>query len=260
LWQANAAAETVERDLSGGRDVAVYGSSLVILLSGELAKGLHTGQPINESYHPNTLDRYMRNWFHGETDTLTNFIDNHFGGVITPVAALLAIGMIDIDRHEFSRDVPFYLSGLATTNGITLITKAVAKRPRPYNLPGGVPPPHRSEDDPSHQRSFVSGHTSMAFYGAAFFNLRFRRFMRRNWTRDEYDIGRWASPLVSFGWASFVGLSRIHADKHYFTDVLGGAILGIAMAELYYWLAYETEDDPAPDSGKGLRLSVGFTI
>ena len=66
--------------------------------------------------------------------------------------------------------------------------------------------------------------------------------------------------IVSFGWASFVGLSRIHADKHYFTDVLSGAIVGTAMAELYYWLADETTDAHDAADSNGLRLSMRFSF
>ena len=95
--------------------------------------------------------------------------------------------------------------------------------------------------------------------GCSFSNNRFRRYMRRNWTRDEYKVGRWASPAVSFGWATVVGLSRIHADKHYFTDVLAGALVGTALAEIYYHLAYEG----AAESSSGQDLSrrrIGLTL
>ncbi len=84
--------------------------------------------------------------------------------------------------------------------------------------------------------------------------------MRLNWEPDEYRVGRWVSPIVSFGWASFVGLSRIHADKHYFTDVLAGAIVGTAIAELFYSLAYDRDGTNSSRSGSGLQLSVKFTF
>ena len=254
------AAEDSPRDLSDGQEAAIYGASAAIFLTGALARRLHSGKPIVTSSWPNSLDRFMRNVIHGESGTKTNFIDRKLGGILTPTAALVALGIIDLNREEFSRDIPFYLSGLATTNGITVITKSLVQRPRPYCLPSGQPPPELPFDAPDHHQSFFSGHTSMAFYGATFFNLRFRRFMQQNWKPDEYRVGRWVSPIVSFGWASFVGFSRIHADKHYFTDVLAGAILGTAIAELYYSLAYDSDDTNSPRSGNGLQLSVKFTF
>lgn len=64
--------------------------------------------------------------------------------------------------------------------------------------------------------------------------------MRQHWTADEYRVGRWLSPLVTFGWASIVGYSRMHADKHYFSDVAVGALVGALIGELYYRLGYES--------------------
>jgi membrane-associated phospholipid phosphatase len=84
--------------------------------------------------------------------------------------------------------------------------------------------------------------------------------MRIEWTKGEYQVGRWASPVLSFGCASLVGLSRIHADKHYFTDVLAGAVLGTALAELYYWLAYDAPDAHASAGPSHLYLSMRFSL
>lgn len=258
--QQIALAGDMPRHLSDGQEVAIYGTSAAIFLTGGLARELHSGKPIDTSYRPNSLDQFMRNTIHGESATKSNFIDGKLGGILTPAAALVGLCIIDINREDFSRDIPFYLSGLATTNGITVITKSLVQRPRPHCLPGGRLPPDMPIDSREHHRSFFSGHTSMAFYGATFFNLRFRRFMRHNWTQDEYRVGRWVSPIVSFGWAGVVGLSRIHADKHYFTDVLAGAIVGTAIAELFYHLAYESDDTNSPGSGNGLQFSVKFTF
>lgn len=60
--------------------------------------------------------------------------------------------------------------------------------------------------------SFPSGHTASAFAGAAFFQRRY------GW---EYGI-----PAYIF--AGFVGYSRVYAKRHWTTDVLAGAALGIA--------------------------------
>mgnify|MGYP001299095674 CR=1 FL=1 len=60
--------------------------------------------------------------------------------------------------------------------------------------------------------SFPSGHTASAFSGAMFINNRYGA---------KYGI---PSLLL----ASFVGYSRVHADKHYWGDVMAGASIGIA--------------------------------
>ena len=67
--------------------------------------------------------------------------------------------------------------------------------------------PDHSDDD-----SFPSGHTSIAFQGASFIHKRYGL---------EYSIPAYVG-------ATFVGYSRIEADKHHTSDVLAGAALGVA--------------------------------
>lgn len=66
---------------------------------------------------------------------------------------------------------------------------------------------------------FPSGHACNTFCFALLTSLT----ARRKW---------W--PLVAFGWAALVSYSRIYVGKHYFGDVLGGTLLGLASALLIY--------------------------
>ena len=65
--------------------------------------------------------------------------------------------------------------------------------------------------------SFPSGHTSAAFTGAAFLEKRFG----------------WRVGAPAYVLASYVGWSRIDANKHDIWDVLGGAVVGIGSAYLF---------------------------
>ena len=98
---------------------------------------------------------------------------------------------------------------------------------------------NRSRPDGSDTQSFFSGHTSTAFATSTFLYLELRDFFR-----SAAEEGR--LPLMSernwklvtgaalFGWASYVGYSRVHDRKHYPTDVLIGALSGSLISYLVY--------------------------
>ena len=65
--------------------------------------------------------------------------------------------------------------------------------------------------------SFPSGHTSAAFTGAAFIEKRY-----------GYNVG-----VPAYLLASYVGWSRVHANKHDYWDVLGGIIIGYGSAYIF---------------------------
>lgn len=69
-------------------------------------------------------------------------------------------------------------------------------------------------DDPT-DPSFPSGHATRAFAAAALLAMR-----ARSW--------RWGAPLLAYAVA--VSLSRVYAGVHWPSDVLAGAILGLAWA------------------------------
>lgn len=70
---------------------------------------------------------------------------------------------------------------------------------------------HKPRPDGSNNYSFPSGHTTCAFTGAAFIQRRYG----------------WKYGVPSYILASFVGYSRIQAQKHDGWDVLAGATIGI---------------------------------
>jgi membrane-associated phospholipid phosphatase len=66
--------------------------------------------------------------------------------------------------------------------------------------------------DGSDRRSFPSGHTSISFAAAATLHQ-----------RNGWEVGLPAT-LV----AAFVGVARVKADRHYWHDVIAGAVIGEA--------------------------------
>ena len=67
------------------------------------------------------------------------------------------------------------------------------------------------------QYSWPSGHTSSAFVGAGVLQI-----------RHGWKVG-----VPAYLLAGYVGWTRVDAEAHYYVDVLGGAIIGIASAYMF---------------------------
>ncbi|MGC4013250.1 MAG: phosphatase PAP2 family protein, partial [Luteolibacter sp.] len=76
--------------------------------------------------------------------------------------------------------------------------------------------------DGSSYTSFPSGHTAQAFAAATFLNEEYKN--RLPWI-----------PYAAYGLASSVGLLRMANNRHYVSDVLFGAALGILSVKASYW-------------------------
>jgi undecaprenyl-diphosphatase len=89
------------------------------------------------------------------------------------------------------------------------LAKAVADRPRPYEVVAGA----ILRQQPAHGTSFPSSHTAAAFATA----IALLPFLSR-------PVG-----VVAIGYAALVGWSRVYVGVHYPLDVLGGAGIGLAV-------------------------------
>ena len=85
---------------------------------------------------------------------------------------------------------------------------------------------HRTRPDGSDVKSFPSGHTLFSFTGAEL-------------TRMDYGWG-WGGGAYAV--AAFTGAERLWGDKHWFTDVLAGAGIGILSAHVGGWLLEPVKD------------------
>lgn len=74
--------------------------------------------------------------------------------------------------------------------------------------------------DSSSRNSFPSGHTATAFTGAELMRI---------------EYGNWIG-LAGYLVAGTVAALRIYNDRHWLSDVLGGAGIGILSARIGYWL------------------------
>ena len=111
------------------------------------------------------------------------------GQIATPLYGLY----LTYENSDAEGRTQFLKSSVATIFS-THFLKLTINKPRP---------------DKKDNNSFPSGHTSAAFSGSTFIHKR-------------YGFNKaWPVYVV----ASFVGYSRVYAEKHYWEDVLAGAIL-----------------------------------
>ena len=203
---------------------------------------------------PILFDRKLQRFLGGDCSAdKTNFLDSEFGSAVTPVAAALIMFTADSKWPQADKqgklavqNLFLYTTGLLATKGITDLAKGIVARPRPLPcLEPELAGLRTNIDHAYDHNSFFSGHASSAFFAMTFLNKRIRAIMRNEMTVGKYDKYSWVSPATAFSWATFVGWTRIHAYKHFPTDIIVGAAAGILMAELFY----SFNDYNAPLSG-----------
>ena len=117
----------------------------------------------------------------------------------------------------------------------------------------------RERPDQSDRFSFPSGHTSTAFVAAEFLHQEYK------------DQSAWIS-VGGYSMATLVGVARIYNNKHWMSDVIASAGIGILSTKAVYWIYpylqkfFNKKDKktgvvflPSYDRGNwGVSLSYGF--
>lgn len=141
--------------------------------------------------------------------------------------------------REYKHDVVF-LKSLIYADVITEFVKNWTLRDRP---------------DKSDSRSFFSGHTSMTFTAAAYLFREINDDLTAEDTgndRPTRAVLRVASFTALYGWAGYVGWSRMRDNKHYLTDIVAAATVGILLGNAMYD-AYIVNG-----TRSGVRVGLGF--
>jgi len=127
-----------------------------------------------------------------------------------------------ITKDDYKRLFLFYKT-LTYTHVLTEAAKNLVDRQRPDN---------------SDSRSFFSGHTAVTFAAANFIYREVNDYINTlpNYSENklEYTGLKAASFAVLYGWAGYVGYSRMYDNKHYLSDVLLGAAAGFIISNLIY--------------------------
>lgn len=137
---------------------------------------------------------------------------------------------MEITERSYQK-IFLFKKSLIYTYVLTEYVKNIIKRERP---------------DGSDNRSFFSGHTSTTF-AAATFLYKEMHDAYQDWNLlQENPLLNAVFETVTFstlyGWAGYVGYSRIKDKKHYVSDVVVGAIVGSAISHFLYE-GYFNDDD-----------------
>ncbi len=124
--------------------------------------------------------------------------------------------------HNWPRFIVNTGASIVVAYGVKTALKAMVKEERP---------------DHSDDKSFPSGHASMAFAAARSIDKEFRK--------ESIWI-----PIVGYAAATAVGIERVASDRHHWYDVAAGAALGFGAAELTWWASDKL-------FGKGSNIAVG---
>lgn len=251
--------------ISGSETVAIGSASIGIGIAGMHVKKIPPGRkPLIRGHLP--FEQGFQRWLGGNPKLQkNNFLDTEFGGFVTPIASGVALAIVNVRYPRDSRgkdaaqDLFLFSSGAIATKGLTDIAKGVFARERPFRRLLGDSLIAESRYGHSYlQHSFFSGHASGAFFSAGFLNLRLRETMRRRMTASEYESWKWVSSGLLYGWASFVGLSRVHAYKHNLSDVVVGAVAGVLVSELFFNLGKES--NRLTSGASPLRIQLTFSL
>ncbi|MDR0874167.1 MAG: phosphatase PAP2 family protein [Prevotellaceae bacterium] len=127
----------------------------------------------------------------------------------SPAAAAFTMKLAGVpSKHNLVDMAALYALSNGAMAGVTYAGKTAFGRTRP---------------DGSTANSFPSGHTATAFCAAAFLH-------------EEYgDRSLWIS-AGGYTMATLIGFSRIFNDRHWVSDIVAGAGVGILSVKLVYWL------------------------
>nr|WP_315086781.1 phosphatase PAP2 family protein [uncultured Chryseobacterium sp.] len=128
---------------------------------------------------------------------------------LVPIALVYGLNAAGVKgKHNLRDRTVILLSSQVITNTVVFSTKYIVNEERP---------------DGSNNMSFPSGHAAIAFSTAQFMY------------REYQDSNIWLS-LSGYPFALFTSVYRVINNKHWVTDVIAGAGVGILSTEVAYWI------------------------
>ncbi len=171
-------------------------------------------------------DENIRDFFQRNQTTATAEFSKYglepWGSGIYLIPLLGGMYVYGLAWHNPEAETAALLTGKAMviTSGFTLFLKGLTGRHRPDQDVPANPGLWEGPFNDFKYVSFPSGHTALAFSAATVLGA-------------YYHEKIWVA-ISSYSLATLVGISRIYDNKHWASDVLGGAVLGFAIGKLVY--------------------------
>ncbi|MEM8609189.1 MAG: phosphatase PAP2 family protein [Myxococcota bacterium] len=154
--------------------------------------------------------------------------------------------ILDKNKVVFAQLAAIQSQAFATTAVLTNGIKVAVRRERPFGEEIGCP--DSPECTGGVNRSFISGHTAFAFTGAGLTCVTHRNLPLYGRVGDKLACG------TTLTMASLTGIFRIMADKHWMTDVMAGAGIGLFSGWLMPWLLHFRHDTLGRTDGRAKAL------
>jgi membrane-associated phospholipid phosphatase len=152
-------------------------------------------------------------------------------------------------QTTLAEDVAVLVEALAVNGALVTGAKYTFQRPIPrvYSEAGAA-------TDRGNYRSFYSGHASTAFAALSVVSITADR--RYGWT--------WEPWMVTGVVGTSIALERIAAGRHFYSDVIVGAVVGAAVGSLVSWVHLRNRGLRVitwlPSGGAGVGLGVAGAI
>ena len=164
----------------------------------------------HKSFATNNLDSIVRNkllWNQKNRMNAKKYSDFLLYGVVLGSLPIIPIAT----NEDYKKYLLIQLEILSINGLITNFTKNIFDRQRPYSYYG------TNNNDKDSFKSFYSGHTSTSFALAV---------SSANILSNYTNLNNKFIWFGTLSIASATGYLRIAADKHYFTDIITGAVIG----------------------------------
>lgn len=157
----------------------------------------------------NSFDKLIMNPYNETLDSI--------GDIFQYVSFFTPLALLATPYTEWLTIGVMYTESFLFTYGTKNLVKDIINRPRPFMYYDSIPTSYIEDFDCL--SSFPSGHTALAFTGAAFSSFVFSKY---------FNDSIWKLPVIigSYTLATTTAVLRIASGNHFLSDVIAGAVIG----------------------------------